>query len=169
MSVKHIGLVLDNFETNVAALKLVAVILADHADSDGYCFPSYRRISDRANIHERSVQRHVGKLQELGIITKVRTGTVIKREGRTLRVSNAYKFNDEMLETKGRKVINNPLLITTRDVYLEVDMGVVNRSTPVSTKSSFNRKRVNRNSLTPVSNSKPDSLGDVLDGILGTP
>lgn len=147
MSVKHIGLVLDNFEAP-AALKLVAIILADHADADGLCWPSYRRIAQRANMTERSVARHVVKLRELGIITKVRSGTVVKREGRNVRLTNMYRMNEHTLANlKPHFIVDKSVdnLVDNLDqedtpVHLEVDTAVMGRTTPVSTKPSMNHQ-----------------------------
>ena len=48
--------------------KLVLLALADHADDDGYCFPSIRRISWKTDYSERSVQRIIRKLMRDGIV-----------------------------------------------------------------------------------------------------
>lgn len=166
MSVKHIGLVLDNFDTKNSTLKLVAIILADHADADGICWPSYKKIAHRANITERSVQRHVKELQELGIIIKLRTGSVIKKEGKTVRVSNLYKFLVGNLQPKEEKLSTDDLGITDTDVYLEDDTAVRYRSTPVSTKPSINQNK-NHHAQRPVENYLKDiSAGKAIDQFL---
>lgn len=139
MSVKHIGLVLDHFEAP-PALKLIAVILADHADSEGVCFPSYRHIARRANISERSVQRHIKELQEQGIITRLRTGTVITDGNKRLRISNAYRVNAHILIKIAQKISTESLGIDDTAVYLQNDTSVASRSTPVSTKPSYNHQ-----------------------------
>lgn len=140
MSVKHIGLVLDYFDTSNARLKLVAIILADHADAEGLCWPSYRKIAERANIHERSVQRHIKELIDLGVISKLRTGTLIKTNGGEIqRVTNLYRVNAHVL-VKGKDLSTDGLWINDTDVYLEVDKKGRSRSTPVSTKPSLNHQ-----------------------------
>lgn len=139
MSVKHIGLVLDHFEAP-PALKLIAVILADHADSEGVCFPSYRHIARRANISERSVQRHIKELQARKIITRLRTGTVITDGEKRLRISNAYRVNAGVLIKLASKSSTDSLGTDDTDVYLQDDTSVVSRSTPVSTKPSYNHQ-----------------------------
>ena len=98
MSVRHIGLVLDHLEAP-APVKLVALILADHCDADGFCWPSYRRLAERSCISERSVRRHVAGLIAAGLLAKVRTGHVTTRDGRPLRVTNAYRLCAEALES----------------------------------------------------------------------
>ena len=97
MSVRHIGLVLEHLPASTH-LKLVAVILADHCDADGYCWPSYGRLAELSCLSDRTVRRHVAELIESGIVTKVRTGRLIWQEGRAQHISNAYRMNAEALE-----------------------------------------------------------------------
>lgn len=168
MSVKHVGLVLEHF-TGKPALKLVAVILADHADQDGVCWPSYRRLAEMTSQSERQVARHVKELIEAGVITKLRTGTIVKKDGKSLRLSNAYRLNAHVI--KGRKTLKlspDSLLVTSENVYLEHDKSSRSRWTPVSTKPSNNRKP-NLHDSRPVDKSKrePATLSDVLAALVG--
>lgn len=96
MSVKYLGLVLDHLKAK-PAVKLVAVVLADHADADGVCWPSYRRIAERTGLDDRTVRRHVRTLIELGVITKLRTGTMMRVGEKSVNVSNAYRMNEDVL------------------------------------------------------------------------
>jgi DNA-binding transcriptional ArsR family regulator len=152
VSVKHIGLVLDHLKVKPST-KLVAVILADHADSEGICFPSYRKIAERSGLDERSVRRHVKALIEMGVVSKLRTGTIKKSEGRTIRISNAYRIH-------ASKLVGYRVLLSTSDLGIEdnvvhpdPDTGVQDRWVPLSTKPSMNRQ-VNRHSGGDVDNSK---------------
>lgn len=167
------GLVLDHFHAQ-PALKLVALILADHADSDGLCWPSYRRIAERACISERSVRRYVKELQEQRIITKLRTGTIIKRDGKTIRISNAYRVNAHVLgktrpvgSKSSTELSTIELGISDSDVHLDVATGVRDRWTPMTTKPSLNRN-LNHNQCGAVDNAKEiATLGQALDRLLG--
>ena len=168
MSVKHIGLVLDNFEAP-AALKLVAIILADHADGDGVCWPSYAKIAQRANMSERTVRRHVRSLIEQGVVTKLRTGTLIKQGDKVLRVSNAYRVNAHAIQ--GRKLLKlstNEAVDSATDVHLGMAKSGRSRWTPVSTKPSRNHQ-VNRNEQLPVDNREPVSLNELFLQLLVDP
>lgn len=168
VSVKHIGLVLDHYNAP-PALKLVAIILADHADSDGICWPSYRKIAERACLSERSVRRHVKELQEAGIVTKLRTGTIVKREGQSMRISNAYRINAHVL-VRLRPVITNKLStnelgISDTAVHLEVATGDRPRWTPMTTKPSIKRN-LNHNGSRPVENPNREPVKINLDGLI---
>jgi len=49
--------------------KMVLLKLADNADENGNCFPSYQHIADLCEMSKRSVQRHVAKLVEDGLLS----------------------------------------------------------------------------------------------------
>ena len=64
----------------------IYVVLAQHADAKGQCWPSVRRIAELSGISERSVRRGLRKLQDHGlIIVKARTAKGIS-------VSNLYQL-----------------------------------------------------------------------------
>lgn len=168
MSVKHIGLVLDHLRVK-PAVKLVAVVLADHADSDGVCWPSYRKIAEKAGCDERTARRHIKTLIELGVVTKLRTGTVMRIGDRTVKVTNAYRVNEDTL--RRMSLMNPPKLSTPRlGIKDSFDhLQVVKNDTPrgggLSTKPSNNHQH-NRQPEDAVDNSDGISVGDVLNMML---
>jgi len=50
--------------------KLVLLALADHANADGECWPSMKRIAERSDISPRQVSRAINELVELGLVEK---------------------------------------------------------------------------------------------------
>jgi hypothetical protein len=48
--------------------KLILVKLADHANDDGTCWPSIRRIAHDAECDERTVRRHIRNLEAAGLL-----------------------------------------------------------------------------------------------------
>lgn len=52
------------------ARKLVLLKLADNANDDGVCFPSYQYIADHCEITKRSAITHIEKLIEMGLVSK---------------------------------------------------------------------------------------------------
>ncbi len=50
--------------------KLVLIKLADNANDNGECWPSYQHIADQCEISTRSVMRHVDALCEAGLLCK---------------------------------------------------------------------------------------------------
>lgn len=51
--------------------KLVLIKLADNANDDGLCFPSYQHIADQCEISRQSAINHVKILHDLGVLEKV--------------------------------------------------------------------------------------------------
>jgi hypothetical protein len=98
MSILHMSLVMDHLDAS-PAVKLVALLLADHCDAEGYCWPSYRRLAEKSCLSERTVARHVHELIASGLLVKVRSGRMSWRDGRPWRVTNAYRMSAEALES----------------------------------------------------------------------
>ena len=136
LSVRHIGLVLDHLEAP-APVKLVALILADHSDADGFCWPSYRRLAERSCLSERSVRRHVHELIEGGVVTKVRTGCVTTKGGRRLRITNAYRVNADALAGRPSLLSTAEVCIVDSSVHLEVAISGRSRWSGLATKPSL--------------------------------
>ena len=56
--------------------KLVLLKLADNANDQGECWPSYQNIADHCEISRRSVIAHINALEEAGLLRKIsRKGT----------------------------------------------------------------------------------------------
>ncbi|WP_371932199.1 helix-turn-helix domain-containing protein, partial [Mameliella sp. MMSF_3537] len=68
MSVRVMSLVwerddLDPYE------KLVLLAMADHADDDGRCYPSIRRLCERTGMKERGTRNVIVRLCDKGLLT----------------------------------------------------------------------------------------------------
>mgnify|MGYP002764934119 FL=1 len=64
--------------------KLVLLKLADNANDNGECWPSYQHIADQCEISKRSVINHIEALCEAGLLKKV------TRKGEKGNSSNIY-------------------------------------------------------------------------------
>lgn len=60
------------FSINVGnpSRKLVLLKLADNANDQGMCFPSYQHIADQCEISRRSAITHINALIEMGLVSK---------------------------------------------------------------------------------------------------
>ncbi|RBO82599.1 helix-turn-helix domain-containing protein [Marinomonas aquiplantarum] len=67
--------------------KLVLIKLADNANDQGECWPSYQYIADQCEIGKRTVISHIDSLIESGLLTK----TI--RKGAKGNSSNVYVLN----------------------------------------------------------------------------
>ena len=59
-----------NCEVGNPARKLVLLKLADNANDDGICFPSYQYIADKCEMSKRSAISHIDDLIKMGLVTK---------------------------------------------------------------------------------------------------
>ncbi|MFL7864901.1 helix-turn-helix domain-containing protein [Vibrio cincinnatiensis] len=91
-----------------AAKKFVLVKLADNANDDGVCWPSYDHIAEMCEMSRRTVIRHIADLEKMGLISiRTRKGS----EGRNK--SNFYQlnFNGDNLtppsDKQGKSVVTN--------------------------------------------------------------
>lgn len=57
-------------EIDAPLTKFLLVILSQYADSDWSCFPSQKRVAEQMSISERTVRRHMGELEKLGLIRR---------------------------------------------------------------------------------------------------
>ncbi|MFA0690607.1 helix-turn-helix domain-containing protein [Vibrio splendidus] len=70
-----------------ATRKLVLLKLADNANDNGVCWPSYEYIADMCEVDRRTVMRHIKTLEEMGLVS-VRT-----RKGEKGNSSNVYQLD----------------------------------------------------------------------------
>ena len=59
-----------NCEVGNPARKLVLLKLADNANDDGVCFPSYQYIADQCEMSKRSAISHIDDLIKMGFVSK---------------------------------------------------------------------------------------------------
>ena len=66
--------------------KLVLLKLADNANDNGKCWPSYEHIADMCEIDRRTAMRHIKTLEEAGLVS------VTYRKGEKGNSSNVYQL-----------------------------------------------------------------------------
>jgi hypothetical protein len=97
MSVRHMGLVLDHYD-GPPALKLALLVLADHANTDGICWPSYGTVAKRLCCTERTAMRNVAALVKEGLVEVLeRGGRGRDRAGEAQYFTNVFKVNEGAL------------------------------------------------------------------------
>jgi DNA-binding transcriptional ArsR family regulator len=103
--------------------KMVLLVLADHANDDGSdSWPGIATIARKASMSERTVQRHLGALQDAGLITITRQGGGNKKT-RDDRRPNRYDIDLKAVygvtichSDKQDGVTNEPVRGDNRDV-----------------------------------------------------
>lgn len=70
--------------------KLVLIKLADNANDNGECWPSYQHIADHCECSRSAVREHVEALIEMGLLKKLNRPGVKNGKG---NASNVYTLN----------------------------------------------------------------------------
>ncbi|OBX09585.1 hypothetical protein QV08_01200 [Gallibacterium salpingitidis] len=56
-------------------LKLVFILMANYADEKDRCYPSQATLARQAGVSEKTIQRAIEKLEEIGFVSVLRKGT----------------------------------------------------------------------------------------------
>jgi hypothetical protein len=72
VSIRHVADVLDHVHGLPHGSKLVLICLADYANKEGLCWPSFQSIADRVDMSRRHVIRVMDDLELLGLIAAVK-------------------------------------------------------------------------------------------------
>jgi pyocin large subunit-like protein len=72
MSIAAVSWALNEVRGLRASEKAILIALADRADAEGYCFPSYTDIVERSGAHRETVALALKKFEELGLIQRKR-------------------------------------------------------------------------------------------------
>lgn len=71
MSIQAMSWVI-NLDLPAADGKFVLLMLANHADEDGYCYPSQKRLAQECGLGERAVRNQLSRLEDIGLIRRQR-------------------------------------------------------------------------------------------------
>ncbi|PAV02622.1 hypothetical protein CBG25_09785 [Arsenophonus sp. ENCA] len=80
------GVALHPSQVGNPARKLVLLKLADHANDEGICWPSYESIAKQCEISKRTVIRHIAELEKQGLVQVFQR----ERNGHHHNQSNKY-------------------------------------------------------------------------------
>lgn len=96
--------------------KLVLIKLADNANDNGECWPSYKHIADHCECSRSAVREHVEALIEMGLLQKLNRPGVKNGKG---NASNVYTLN-----------LDNPVPPKSIDPVPPENIGMPPESTP---------------------------------------
>lgn len=83
--------------------KLVLLKLADHANDDGGCWPSYRRIAEQCEMGRSTVKAHIKALEDAGYLVSQ------ERKDETFQSSNYYTLTlDKGVAIQKPKQVRTP-------------------------------------------------------------
>jgi hypothetical protein len=95
------GLVLDHY-AEPSHLKLTLLILADHCDADGLCWPSYATVAARACCSRRQAITNIQRLIDTGFVEVVELGGRRPNGRGGANVSNLFRVNEQLLASLPR-------------------------------------------------------------------
>jgi len=101
MSMEAITKVFKSSKTEGNAL-LILLSLADWCDQDFSCFPSIKRIAEKARVSEPTAKRYMRAFMKMGLITKE-----AREDNSGRQTSNRYYLNVEMI---GRDEVTKEIL-----------------------------------------------------------
>jgi predicted transcriptional regulator len=91
MSVKIMSSVFEQSRTEGNA-RLILLALADCASEDGSCWPSIKKLCNRANISEPTAKKYLRAFVNIGLID-----VDVREDHNGRQTSNIYKINLEVL------------------------------------------------------------------------
>lgn len=91
-----------NAPVQPSGAKFVLVVLADHADKAGYCYPGQELIAAKTGQTGRSVRAHLARLEADGWIART------KRRARGKQTSDGYNLNLEATGSSPGAPVDNP-------------------------------------------------------------
>src|SRR5262249_11144980 len=99
MSIKHVNAVMDRFKGD-PTVKFVLVTVALHADAEGRCYPSLKRIAERVGLLRRQAIRVVSRLIGRGWLVLEQRGSAATHTANVFRiVTRASHIHDTRLVT----------------------------------------------------------------------
>lgn len=126
-----------NCKVGNSARKLVLLKLADNANDDGVCFPSYQFIADKCEMSKRSAISHIDALIEMGLVSKT------LRKNKDGSSSNLYQLHlDTPSENSAPEGVKN-----LHGGSENISLGGSENSAPITSNSinqSINHKKINK-------------------------
>lgn len=134
MSVRVMTAVMD-YSAATGSTYTVALILADHADGDGWCWPSLDRIARRSRVSRTTAIRAIAELETLGELVR-------EIGGSGPRDTNRYRVMPGHVENVGKKGVRLTPLDDDPRVSNETAKGVIydEKGCQIDTRTIKNRK-----------------------------
>lgn len=118
MSVRIVANVLDYVHDIPHGAKLVLICMADYADDQGRCWPSFQKLSDRCDMSRRHVIRVVSDLEELGFVRKIE-----ERPYKPTVYGLTIPTSDTHVTSKQAKVVTPTSLVTPTTLVTPMSLG----------------------------------------------
>jgi len=125
MSVRIMSEVFERSKTQGNA-RLVLLSLADSCNDDASCWPSIRKIAEKANISEPITKKYLNALIQIGVITRDEREDFSGRQTSNLYTINVEKIGDDEITQDVIHQVTSPSRLKTFKGVTAVNVGVDN-------------------------------------------
>ena len=125
MSVRIMSEVFERSKTQGNA-RLVLLSLADSCNDDASCWPSIRKIAEKANISEPITKKYLNALIQIGVITRDKREDFSGRQTSNLYTINIEKIGDDEITQDVIHQVTPPSRLKTFKGVTAVNVGVDN-------------------------------------------
>ncbi len=125
MSVRIMSEVFERSKTQGNA-RLVLLSLADSCNDDASCWPSIRKIAEKANISEPITKKYLNALIQIGVITRDEREDFSGRQTSNLYTINVDKIGDDEITQDVINQVTSPSRLKTFKGVTAVNVGEVN-------------------------------------------
>jgi hypothetical protein len=106
--------------------RLVLLSLADSCNDDASCWPSIRKIAEKANISEPITKKYLNALIQIGVITRDEREDFSGRQTSNLYTINVEKIGDDEITQDVIHQVTSPSRLKTFKGVTAVNVGVDN-------------------------------------------
>jgi hypothetical protein len=106
--------------------RLVLLSLADSCNDDASCWPSIRKIAEKANISEPITKKYLNALIQIGVITRDEREDFSGRQTSNLYTINVDKIGDDEITQDVIHQVTSPSRLKTFKGVTAVNVGEVN-------------------------------------------
>jgi hypothetical protein len=106
--------------------RLVLLSLADSCNDDASCWPSIRKIAEKANISEPITKKYLNALIQIGVITRDEREDFSGRQTSNLYTINVEKIGDDEITQDVINQVTSPSRLKTFKGVTAVNVGEVN-------------------------------------------
>ena len=125
MSVRIMSEVFERSKTQGNA-RLVLLSLADSCNDDASCWPSIRKIAEKANISEPITKKYLNALIQIGVITRDEREDFSGRQTSNLYTINVEKIGDDEIPKSVLQQVVSPSRVKSVEGVTKVSLGVGN-------------------------------------------
>jgi len=125
MSVRIMSEVFERSKTQGNA-RLVLLSLADSCNDDASCWPSIRKIAEKANISEPITKKYLNALIQIGVITRDEREDFSGRQTSNLYTINVEKIGDDEIPKSVLQQVVTPSRVKSVEGVTKVILGVGN-------------------------------------------